>query len=304
MFKFLCYKVGQFIVSRLSLPAAYRFAMILSDIQYYCSFRDRRAVTRNLRKICPDATDIHRLAREVFRNFGKYLVEFFRMAGEIDQDFIRERVTVPRLDYIEQALARGRGVIFLTAHIGNWELGGVVMSLLGYPPVAIALPHKERPVNNLFNRQREARGVTIVPTYSATRRCLGLLRQNKMVAVVADRLFGGHGVVLDFLGEQAEFPRGPAIFALKTGAAIVPLFLTRTGGDRFELTVSAPIYPPEDSGHGRPDDERLTGMMRQYIKVIEEQIRRHPEQWLMFRDYGRHSARGDQRPARKGGPES
>ena len=264
---------------------SYRFAIFVSDLHYFFSFRDRRAVRNNFRFILPEKSDVEWNVREVFRNFGRYLVEFFRMANEIDERFIQERVVAENLHYIDEALQKGKGAILLSGHIGNWELGGVLLSLLGYPSVAIALPHKERPVNNLFNKQREARGLIIVPPQSATRRCLSILSQNKIIAVVADRAFGPNGIVLDFLGKKSLFPKGPAIFSAKTGAPIIPVFLVRTGEGRFRIIVHKPIDPGVANGNGRIDEEILENIIKKYIKIVQQMILAYPDQWLMFRDY-------------------
>ncbi|MFA5260024.1 MAG: lysophospholipid acyltransferase family protein [Candidatus Omnitrophota bacterium] len=285
MFKFVIYKFGQFLVNHLPLTLSYRFAIFVSDLHYFFSFRDRRAVRNNFRFILPEKNDVERNVREVFRNFGRYLVEFFRMANEIDDRFIQERVVTENLHYIDEALQKGKGAILLSGHIGNWELGGVLLSLLGYPSVAIALPHKERPVNNLFNKQREARGMVIVPPQSATRRCLSILNQNKIIAVVADRSFGPNGIILDFLGKRSLFPKGPAIFSAKTGAPIVPVFLVRAGEGRFRIIAHKPIDPGVVNGSGRIDENVLKNLIKKYIRIIEQMILSYPDQWLMFRDY-------------------
>ncbi|HPB68120.1 MAG TPA: lysophospholipid acyltransferase family protein [Candidatus Omnitrophota bacterium] len=285
MFKFILYKFGQFLVNRLPLRMSYRLAIFVSDLHYLFSFRDRRAVRSNLRIILPEKSDVEWNVREVFRNFGRYLVEFFRMANEIDGRFIKERVVTENLHYIDEALKKGKGAILLSGHIGNWELGGVLLSLLGYPSVAIALPHKERPVNDLFNKQREARGLVIVPPQAATRRCLSILNKNKIIAVVADRSFGPNGFILDFLGKKSLFPKGPAIFSVKTGAPIVPVFLVRAGEGRFRIIVHKPIDPGVVDGNGRINEGLLKNLIKKYIRIIEQMIRAYPDQWLMFRDY-------------------
>jgi KDO2-lipid IV(A) lauroyltransferase len=288
MFKYLIYKFGQFFVNRLPLDLSYRLAIFLSDVHYWLSFRDRRAVINNLHVILPEEQDVSHKAREVFRNFGRYLVEFFRMSRDINQDFIKEKVHIQYFDRLRQAIDRGKGVIILTGHIGNWELGGVLLSLLGFPAVAVALPHKERPVNNLFNEQRETRGIKVVPSSQAIRKCLEALHQNKVVAMLADRDFGEHGEIMDFLGRKALIPKGAALFAMKTGATIVPIFLCRQADNTFMLSVEDPIYPPEgweQDAHGRVSREALIPIIKQYTKVIEQKIRENPTQWMMFRRF-------------------
>ncbi len=290
MFKFLLYKFGQFCVNRLPVGISYWIARFLSDLQYWFSPRDRKAVKNNLRLILgtkgrpEDEARITATALKVFENFGLYLVEFFRMAHKVDEQFIRENVAINNIGVIDAMLKRGKGVVILTAHIGNWELGGVVLSKLGYPIVAIALPHKERPVNDLFNQQRETHGVTIIPMSIAVRRCIEALKENKLVALLADRDFTHHGEELDFLGRRSMIPKGAAVFAIKTGAAIVPTFLTRNNDNRFTLMMGEPILPTFVDEHVK-DHAALLALMRQYSAVIERKIREFPDQWLMFREF-------------------
>ncbi|MCK5581350.1 MAG: lysophospholipid acyltransferase family protein [Candidatus Omnitrophica bacterium] len=288
MFKFYVYKLGQFIVRRLSIKAAYRFAIFFSDIHFFLSFRDRQAVKDNLQILFPSETNqkISVLTREVFRSFGKYLVEFFRMANELDAEFIEKKVRVKNIENLEKALARGKGAIILTAHIGNWELGGVILSTLGFPVVAIALPHKERPVNDLFNKQRQARGMDVVSTHHAIRRCMEILKNNGAVAIVADRDFSASGEVLEFLGKDVLMPKGAAIFSARAGAAIVPTFLVREKDDTFSLILEEPLLPPEEiSREEKIEQAALVKIIKDYIPVIENKIRQYPSQWLMFRRF-------------------
>ena len=284
MFKYFIYKFGQFWVNVLPLKLSYRVAMFVSDLQYYFSFRDRRAVRSNLRLIAKPGSDIPRMSKEVFRNFGKYLVDFFSMALKLDEHFIEENVKINNLEVLDEVLKDGKGGILLTAHIGNWELGAMVMSLLGFPLVAIALPHKERPVNELFNQQRERQGITIIQTSIAIRRSLEALKENKFIAVVADRDFTAHGMELDFLGRKALLPKGAAIFSAKTGAPIIPTFMIREPDDTFSLIIHPPIYPQKVI-NGEVDQDTIMTAMKKYVTIIEEKIRLYPTQWLMFREF-------------------
>ena len=260
--------------------------MFLSEMQYYFSFRDRRAVKNNLKVILNTDKDLSRYAKEVFRNFGKYLVEFFRMPRKLDAKYISEKVNTEDVKMLKKALEKGRGAIILTAHVGNWELGGVILSLLGYPSVAIALPHKERPVNDLFNAQRESKGITVVPPSMAIRRCIEALKNNKIIAVLADRDFTLHGEELDFLGKKAFIPRGAAIFSCRTGAPLVPTFFVRNADDDgFTLIMEEPIEPPHFAKDGKNEETCMLHLMKQYTALIERKIREYPTQWLMFREF-------------------
>lgn len=283
MIQYYLYRLGQFLVQHLPLRLSYQVAGFLSDIHYYLSSRDRRNVKNNLRAILPVPVSEHelaRLSRQVFRDFAKYLIDFFYAPGKIEKAYINTHVTIKNLDYLPQVLKKGKGAIILTAHVGNWELGGFIISRLGYPLIAVALPHKERSVNNLFNEQRYSQGITIVPNNVAIRECIRGLRSNRLVALLGDRDFNGTGDIMRFFGKKTRIPKGPAAFSLKTGAAIIPAFLIREENDRFVLTLEKPIFPPE-----KATEESEKEILAQCVAVIENAVRQHPTQWYMFQKF-------------------
>jgi len=293
MVKYFFYKIGQFFVSLLPLKAAYRIAVFLSDIQYFCSPRDRMAVQDNLRVISDHDSAVKPMAREVFRNFGKYLVEFFRVET-FTYEFITRHVTIKNREILDEALKRGKGVIIMTAHIGNWELGGLVLGLIGYPLTAVALPHRERPVNELFNRQRAAGGVTVVSANLAIRKCISTLKGNGIVALLADRDFSATGDVMKFFGKDTLIPRGAAMFCYHTRSAVIPMFLTRTADAHFNIEIHQPLDISEDDFLMEEKMFREFFMKKQ-VAVLEKQIRRDPTQWMMFRRFWIDHTRGPER---------
>jgi len=275
---YIFFLLAYFFSTRLPLRAAYSIAIAMSWIKYRMSPRDRKAVLSNLRRILPDDSEeeIVRKAKEVFVNFGKYLVEFFRLKY-LSRDQLNKYIRVEGLEHVDEALARGKGLIVVAAHLGNWELGGVMMALLGYPMVAVALPHKHRRVNDLFNRQRQRIGVTVVASMGvAVRRIYESLKNNKIVALVGDRDFANSGVRMPFLGASKIIPRGPALLTLRTGASILMSNVLRQPGDTFILEFKKlPAYAPGDE----------EGIRRAFVSEIEAKIRQHPTQWLMFREF-------------------
>jgi len=284
MFKFFLYKIGQFLVNILPMSISYKIAKVIADLHYFFSLKDRQAVKNNLKFILSPSDNISLKTKEVFRNFGYYLVEFFRMKKITTKDYLEKNVEIENLGAIERALEKGKGAIVITAHIGNWELGAVILSYLGFPLSAIALPHKERPVNDFFNQQREFLGVNVIPANIAVRRSMETLKENKLIALVGDRVFGMHGEVLNFLGNKALIPKGPAVFAEKTGAALIPGFLTRKGGGTFHFSLGDPIFPPMTSEKESSHDV-ISSLMKQYVAIIENEIYENPTQWLMFRKF-------------------
>lgn len=188
MFNYFLYRIAQFIALHLPLKVSYRIAVFISDLRYIFAYRDRRAVTENLQAIFSNKpkSEIRKMRREVFRNFAKYLVEFFRV-NKLDREYIRQNMQLENLHYFDEALAKGKGFILLSAHIGNWEWGAAVVALLGYPIWVVALTHKYKRVNDFFNFQRQSKGVKVIPLGKAVRQCLAVLNKNQIVALVGDR---------------------------------------------------------------------------------------------------------------------
>ncbi len=282
MFNYYIYRFGKFLAQSLPLRGAYFLASLFGQIFYLLAWRDRRFVKANLRVILPGSSQaqLRKISRKVFRNFAKYLADFFRLE-EIDRQFIDKNIKLENLHYFDQALARKQGVIVLTAHLGNWELGGVVMARLGYPIWAVALPHKNKKVNDFFDAQRSRQGIKVVAMGKAVRSCITEIRNNHMVALVGDRDFTEKGMVVDFFGKPTHFAEGPAALSLMTGAPIVPGFMLRNPDNSFTLRIEKPIeFTP--SGNKAKDLEDLVGI---YRDIFQEYIRKYPEQWYVFRRF-------------------
>lgn len=268
-------------------------AQLLADVKRLLSPRDRKAVRDNLRVVCGPDKNVEPLIREVFRNFGKYLVDFFRMPA-FTEEFIRKHVVLENRHLLDAALEKGKGVIIMTAHIGNWELGGLALGRYGYPLTAIALPHKEQKVNEFFNRQRMEGGVTVVPVNLAIRRCLQTLKKNGIIALLADRDFSATGLPVPLFGKETMIPRGIALFAYRTGAVVLPSFLTRTGDFTFRISIDEPLQFPVNF-ENMSEEDFTREFMKQQVGALERKIREDPGQWLLFRRFWIDSRQGPER---------
>jgi len=255
---------------------------LFSDLHYIFAFGDRKMVTENLRTIFPQkpSREINKIRRGIFRNFAKYLVDFFRYE-KLDNEYIKNNIHIENLKYFDEALKKGKGGIILSAHIGNWELGAVVVALSGYPLWAVALEHKHKKVTDFFNSQRKSKGVNVIALGKAVRQCFNLLNDNRIIALVGDRDFSGNGTVTDFFGKPARFPEGPAALALKTGASILPCFMVRNPDDSFTLWIEKPIELISQ----RNKEEDVKRCMREYVKIFENYIYKYPEQWYLFKRF-------------------
>jgi KDO2-lipid IV(A) lauroyltransferase len=282
MLNYILYRIGQFIALHIPLKLGYKIAVFISDLRYIFAYKDRQAVKENLKVIFPEKSNrqIHKIRIRMFRNFAKYLVDFFRFE-KIDKRYIEKNIRIENIHYFNHALSRNKGVIVLTAHLGNWELGGVVIALLGFPFWVVALPHKYKKEDEFFNFQRERKGIKVIPLGKAVRACLDVLKKNEIVALVGDRDFTEKGIVLHFFGRPAFFPEGPAAFALKTGAIIVPGFMLRNKDASFTLRIEKPL---EFVSTGNKEKD-LQEIIIKYKLIFEDYIRRFPDQWYMFRRF-------------------
>jgi len=283
MSNYYLFRLGQFLARVLPREMAHAIVMFLCDLHFYFSKTDRRSVENNLKIVLNTDHVSPQDVRAVFRNFGEYLLEFFTMTEHLGPEFVEQHVHINNIERLNEVLQKGRGGILVSAHLGNWEMGGAVLPMLGFPLSVVALAHQDPRVNALFNAQREAFGAMVIQADVAVRRVVEHLGRNRLIAILADRDFGQHGVVMDFMGRKALIPKGAAFFSLKMRAPIVPIFFMRTERDHFEINIYPPIDPPYLPG-GKITDEILIPYMQKYLKNIESEVKKYPSQWLVFRE--------------------
>ncbi|NOX97639.1 MAG: hypothetical protein GXO98_06250 [Nitrospirae bacterium] len=277
--KYLIYQLIHFISFWLPLKVAYWLGERIADLRYLFCKESRETIESNLKQVLgeKEEKEIKRKTRKVFQNFAKYVVDFSRFC-RINQKNLEKFITIEGMENLKRAFAARKGVIALTAHLGNWELGGATLAISGYPINAVALDHEETSVNRLFVRQRTKKGVKVIPFGMAASRCYRALHRNEMVALLGDWDIKSQGIETRFLGRLTTLPRGPAVLSLKTGAAILPGFTIRQEDDRFKLFLEKPIFP-ESTGRKEEDINKLSAQVN---KVMENYIRSYPEQWFLF----------------------
>jgi len=255
-------------------------ALRIADAHYFLGRRPRAAVRGNLSVILGPAASAAHLQYELrwtFRCFGKYMAEFLGNR-RYNARFIDRCVTFKGLEHVAAARAAGRGSVLVSAHMGNWELGGAVMACRGLPMLAIVQPHPDPRVHRFFMSQRESLNYQVVPVGHAARPILRHLKANGMVATLGDRPYGEAGMEVELFGRPARLATGPARLALSTGAALVPWFVLRRFDDSFMMAIE----PPIPSFEGLPRAERLRQMTQAFARVLETYIRENPSQWLTF----------------------
>jgi KDO2-lipid IV(A) lauroyltransferase len=259
--------------------SAYRAARFLSWLGFHLAARQRRAGLHNLRMVLPHLTENQRelILRGCFQNLGRLLVEFTHFP-ELNKANISQFVVHDGLENYLEAMRRGRGVIFMTAHFGAWELSSFAHALYGYPLQFIVRPIDNPRVEELISRYRTSSGNVPIQRRSAARDILKALRQNQAVGILFDQnTTRNEGVFAEFFGIPAATTPSIALFALRTGAAVVPGFLIwdePLGKHRLRLDPAVDLINTGDLERDVLENTKL------FNKILETYVRRFPDQWL------------------------
>jgi KDO2-lipid IV(A) lauroyltransferase len=251
----------------------------------------------NLRIAFPQWSEARR--REVLTaslvNLGRGLVEFARMSVYGEEE-IRERVRLEGVENYEKAVARSPkgGVIAMTAHFGNWELLSTGISARGYPISVVHRARDNRAIDDIIEAQRGVVGAELLPRGSAARRALRALRDGRILALPYDQnVHRDQGVFVPFFGRMACARTAPVRLAMRTGAPVLPAFLHREADDRHV----ARIYPMvELVPEGDDPAAAVVENARRMTRVIEEEIRKAPEEWIWIHRRWRTQPPGEPRP--------
>lgn len=265
------------IVGVMPESAALRLGSGLGALSYNLSKRYRTVAISNLTQVFGAEWDERRIAataKRAFQNVGMNLVEFLRFRN-MDPSHLDEIVTVEGEENAREALFRGRGIVAVTAHYGNFELFGAAFARKGYPLSVIARDADDKGTTDLINSIREKMGYWVFPRRNAARKALGVLRKNGVLGVLPDQN-DLDGIFVPFLGRLAATATGPAFMALHTGAAVVPAFIHRTANNKHVVRIFPAIeFTP--TGDNDADIRALTIRINQALEVV---IREHPEQWF------------------------
>lgn len=219
------------------------------------------------------------VAREVvaksYINLGRSVVEFLNLA-KIGKK-IDEIVSVHNIENLNDALACGRGVILLTAHLGNWELAAAYLGIKDYPMKAIGAEQRDARITKLISDIRASCGVETIGKGFDLRGAIRCLQEGNILGVLLDQDAKDKGIIAPFLGQPASTPYGPVKLAMKMRSPIVPLFIVRRKDNiHHDLYFLPSLEERVKDFYDRPIEENV----RLCNDILSEWISRHPEQWL------------------------
>ncbi|HEY7112199.1 MAG TPA: lysophospholipid acyltransferase family protein [Thermoanaerobaculia bacterium] len=242
------------------------------------------ALESNLSQILGEPADSPAVAarvRSLIDGHFSAWADFLHFATRPAEESARLVESVVGFERILAARARGKGVLLLTAHLGNWEVGGLMLAEVKQPIHVVLVPDIYPAVEKARRRLHERSGVTEISidrSFAPTLAVLRALAANGIVAMQGDRDFNNTGVAVPFFGRNAYFPRGPLRVAMATEAAVLPAFIVRVAGGRYRAILEEPL--PVVRGGDR--EAALAENLRRYVALLERYVRQYPDQWYCF----------------------
>jgi Kdo2-lipid IVA lauroyltransferase/acyltransferase len=248
-------------------------------LAYFLHVRLRRVGLRNLQLAYPNKTkrERKRIVRGVFRTLGRQLADFCHFP-EFNKKNIRSLAVYEGFECFDQARARGKGVLFLTAHLGGWEIGSFAHSLYGNPMQEVVRPLDNPYLDRLVDKYRTLHGNKTFGKTEFARGLLSAMKTGDTVGVLMDQnITPPQGVFVDFFGIPACTASGIARVALKTDAAVVPAFtIWDPVLGKYRVHFDHAIRLVRTNDH----EADVVANTAKFTKVIEEFVRKYPDQWL------------------------
>jgi KDO2-lipid IV(A) lauroyltransferase len=273
------YRLAAAAATGLPRPARLRLARGLGRLLARAVPAERRAVRSNLGRVLTGVAPAELDARvaETFANFGAFFADLLTLNRRPRAELRAYVAAADGEHHVDAALAAGRGVVLLTAHLGNWEFAGRLLADRGGRTANVVFSAEQDAALERYLRL-DGPKLRFVTRHrpTSTLGLLAALRRGELVAMQADRPSGGRSdAVVPFFGEPAAFPLGPFVLARAAGAAVVTSFCPMTPGGRYRLEIDPPIWV-------KPGEE-LAGLTA-VVTALERAIRARPTQWFNFFD--------------------
>jgi lauroyl/myristoyl acyltransferase len=279
------------LVRRLPEPVAYGLGRAGGRAFYRLDAGRRQALRANLRHVLGRAVtpaELEAVVRRGFATYGRYWVEAFRLE-DLPAAEIRRRLTLEGREHLDAAVAAGRGTIFASPHLGNWDAGGAWLAASGYPATAVVERLRPAELYERFAAYRRGLGLELLPLDDGSETMRGVLRAlraGRVVGLVCDRDLTGGGLPVRLFGAATVMPGGPASLALRTGATLLPCAVYQDRRRGHWHAVIRPPLRPEPSGDSRADVQALT---QRLADEFERLIARAPDQWHVLSHHWREA---------------
>lgn len=279
LLEFMAAMLGALPFIGLPRTLAFRFGEWIGEAMYWLMPRRRAIGFRNLDIAFGDELSVaekRRILRLTFKNLGKSLAEVLHFPN-MSREYLREKVTIIGQEHYLAAKEQGKGVIFLAAHIGNWEMISHAQSAAGYPLNIVVRPLDNPYLDRLVTKRREMFGNTVLARRNGFKYILAALRNKETVGILMDQnTLRSRGIFVDFFSKPACTIPVIALLALRYQVPVLPAFLVRTGFDTHTIYIHEAVDIVR-TGDAQQDIETNTARFNQ---MIEDFIRKYPDQWF------------------------
>lgn len=260
-----------------SIRDNYRIGGIIGSIAYIFAARHRRIAIDSLRIAFPhkSKSELEKIAKRSFSFMAQSSLEILNF---LKNPRYIENICIEGRKFLDEALKQNRGIIALSAHLGNFPLISLKLASLGYPVWVMARPMRDEQTGNYLHKLRTDAGVKTVLSYprrESVNQTIRLLRNNEIVMIQMDQNFGTGGVWVKFFNRLAATPVGPIVFALRTKAIVLPIYIKREGIGRHTIKIMQPLEVEE---RGNRDEAILVNAVK-FTKVIESWIKESSYEW-------------------------
>jgi len=268
------------------------FSVVGGNLFYLLMKETRTNVLKNIEGVSRGRWSdgkIKVLTQKTFQNYGQYLLDYMvmhRLRPSNKEKWVVEEVGG---NYMIEALRGGKGVICITPHLGNWEIGGLLFSFKGGNLNVLTLDERDLNTKSFREEMRRSRGIKnlyIDPKDDSPMAILEVvkaLRRNEIVALLGDRVESQKTMDFDFFGKKTPFPIGVAMLAMATGAPVLPVFVVMERNRKYRGIIEAPIHFESPSREDR--EEIIRKGMERLLKKFEGYIEKYPDQWYNFYSY-------------------
>jgi len=274
------YRLATWTLGRVPQRASWEVGGILAQSTYLAWPARRRATRSSFAHVLgrsPDDPRVDRLARRMYRNYAQYIVELMRLPTRPRGEIVRE-LDMTAADNVETARDLGRGVIMVGAHVGFMEGGAAAIADRGWVVAAIADDAEFIELYEHLSRQRAAWGIRLLP-WRNLREMYATLRRGDLIGLLVDWGYKPDGIPVRIFGDWTTLPAGPATLAARTGAVIVPISVTREVDGEFRYRGrTSPLIEVASA-----EPAEIARATQAIADAIERAIRRHPDQWWVFK---------------------
>ena len=275
--EFVLFKLFYYFFRMLPLRTAVFIGSLIGGLNYFLSGIRVKLVKQQLNSAFPEKNkkEINSIARSTYSNLMKTAIEYYWLADK-PKSMIEKIVNIQGLEYLNQALSKGKGALLVTGHFDSWEITAILLDLLGYKLSVVLKPQRNKLFNDFTNRLRNRGSIGLIEMKYAFRGIIKALRHNRLVAILGDQDARHNGIFVDFLNKPASTYPGIAKISLKTGTPIIFAISIRQKNNTHKLIIRPPIYPKK-SGNIEQDIIKYT---RFHTKLLEDYVRKYPDQWF------------------------